>query len=232
MCVCVCVCARTHTHIHTVRSGWPLPPLQPHSHPATCRAVLSMSPWTGRMTSLCLDFPICKEGPICFPEVGSAHPWKSSNSTNPAEEMPIYPILFSPLRSPATSQHPPNNASHSGAGVCRASSRIGGFCGARVSAASSAPHRGDPARLPLRVSGVEPVPWKWACSPGLPINLASESHKVGGVPSQGARSTRSFLAKFCGMVRKILAPPFESCEKGSQASDSSERSQASPHVAG
>lgn len=72
---------------------------------------------------------------------------------------------------------------------------------------------------PLRVSGAEPVPWKWAHSPGLPINLASESHKVGSVPSQGARSTReSFLAQFCDMVRKILAPPFGSCEKGSQTS--------------
>ena len=139
-------CARMHAHTHC-QIGGPLPPLQPHSHPATCRAVLSTSPWTGRMTSLCLDYPICKEGPICFPEVGSAHSCRSSNSTNPAEEMPIYPVPFSPLWSPATSQHPPNDASHSGAGVCRASSRIGGFCGARVSAASSAPHKCDPARL-------------------------------------------------------------------------------------
>lgn len=83
-----------------------------------------------------------------------------------------------------------------------------------MSAASSAPIS---VTYPLRVSGAEPVPWKWAHSPGLPINLASESHKVGSVPSQGARSTReASWPNSVSMVRKILAPPFGSCEKGSQ----------------
>ena len=59
LCVCVCVCARvhaTHSQIGLASSVSPAPFSTHH-----------VSPWTGRMTSLCLDFPICKEGPVCLP---------------------------------------------------------------------------------------------------------------------------------------------------------------------
>ena len=58
LCLCVCVRVRacTHSQIRLASSASPAP-FSPHR----------VSSWTGRMSSLCLDFPICKEGPVCFP---------------------------------------------------------------------------------------------------------------------------------------------------------------------